>query len=374
MRIKIENQVNIEKENVAEIQEVNNNGKREETLNVDKIIQDWEMILKDIKKDHNLLCVSFDTWLKPLKIYDLADNELLVLVPEQGYIKILDKKFSSILKDAIEKRYKIPIDIRFITNDYLEKITVAVNNKTNINSMYCFDNFVVCDGNMFAYLTAKEVATGDRRFNPLCIVGPDGNGKTHLLQAIGNAISETDPNKKVIYCTSESFINEFIISIKQGSSQNFRKKYRSVDVLLLDDIPFFAGMEGSEGEFAHLFDELDRMNKQIVLSTDKAPKDIEEMDEHIRNFINSGLVIEIYAPDKDMKENIIRTKAREAGIFLRDDVIDYIASNCNSNVSEIEGSIKSLVAYSELSKYMISLDTAKDVLKSIVSEKNNKEK
>ncbi|SEA70203.1 chromosomal replication initiator protein [Oribacterium sp. KHPX15] len=372
MRIKIENQVNIDKKNVAEIQEVKNNDKRETTLSVDRIIQDWEMILKDIKKDHNLLCVSFDTWLKPLKICDLVDNELVVIVPEQGYIKILEKKmYSSFLKDAIEKRYKIPIDIRFITNDYLEKITIAVNNKTSINSMYRFDNFVVCDGNMFAYLTAKEVATGNNRFNPFCIVGPDGNGKTHLLQAIGNAISETDPNKKVIYCTSESFINEFITSIKQGSSQKFRRKYRSVDVLLLDDIPFFAGMEGSEGEFAHLFDTLDRMNKQIVLSSDKAPRDIKEMDEHIRNFINSGLVIEISAPDKDMKENIIRTKAREAGIFLRDDVIDYIASNCNSNVSEIEGSIKSLVAYSELSKYMISLDAAKDVLKSIVSENNN---
>ncbi len=244
----------------------------------------------------------------------------------------------------------------------------SIETENNLSTMYRFENYVLCDGNILAYSAAKAIVTNEKKYNPFCIVGTKGNGKTHLLQAIGNAIVEKEPDKKVFYSTTEAFVNDVLNAIKSGHTHNLRQRYRTVDVLLLDDIHFIEGKAASGEELSHVIDLLYRSGKQIVLTADKAPKEMADLNDHLLNLINSGLVMAISAPDKAMKESIVRAKAKEAGVMLRDEVVDYISERSHSNVSEIVGVITSIVAYSELSKPMISLDEAKAVLKTVLSE------
>ncbi len=240
-------------------------------------------------------------------------------------------------------------------------------NGTNLSAMYSFDNFVPCDGNMVAYLAAKAIISEERRYNPFCLVGKSGNGKTHLIQAIGNAIVEKEPDRKVLYDTTEGFVNEAIHAIRNSQMYEFREKYRAVDVLLLDDIHFIEGKQASEGELEHIIDFLYRKEKQIVFTVDKAPKKMNKLNRHILNLVKSGLVVKMTTPDPAMRASIVRAKAKEKGILLRDEVIDYISDKCHSSISEIEGAINSIAAYTELARSVITLDTAKVVLKDFVS-------
>ena len=243
--------------------------------------------------------------------------------------------------------------------------------RTNLCSRYSFDNFVLCDANMLAYSAAKALVAGEKRFNPFCIVGSSGNGKTHLLQAIGNAIVQQDSEKKVLYSATEEFVNDVLQGVrsgKLGAMESLREKYRTPDILLLDDFDFIEGKNMCATELMHSIDFMQREGSQIVLTSSKRPGEIEDINAHLYNLISEGLVVEMSTPDQAMKESIVREKAKEAGVLLRDEVIEYISGNCHSNISEIEGAIKSIVAYSELAKPVISLDAAKGVLKAIMPE------
>ena len=250
-----------------------------------------------------------------------------------------------------------------ILQEYLLKRETRTN-ETNLSAMYRFENFLPYDGNMLAYSSAKAASAGDMICNPICIYGTSGNGKTHLLQAIGNEIIAREPDKKVFYNTAEFFVDVSLSTMRRGwdKVKCLRQRYKSVDVLLLDDIQIFNGKEASSQELANIVDSLYRAGKLVVMTSNKNPKELTELNEHVINLVNSGLVVEIVAPDQSVKRSIVRKKAHEAGIKLSDEVIDYIASLCNLNISEIEGAIKCMKAYSRMVIDEVSLDKAKAIL------------
>lgn len=237
--------------------------------------------------------------------------------------------------------------------------------KSNLSTRFQFDNFVICDANMLVYTSANALVMGEKSFNPFCIVGPSGNGKTHLLQAIGNAIMKLKPEKKVLYLSTEEFVNAVLQGIgsgKLGFMEPLRERYRTSDILLIDDLDFIAGKKMCASELMHTVDYLCMAGSKVILTSSKHPGEIEDIDEHLLNLISAGLVVEISAPDQAMKESIIRKEMKEAGILLRDEVIEYISENCHSNVCAIMGAIKNIAACSELEKTVIDLDTAKAAL------------
>ena len=236
-----------------------------------------------------------------------------------------------------------------------------------MSSLYNFEKFLTCEGNMIAFNAAKEVAKSPTSaYNPLYIYGGHGTGKTHLLKAIENAISENHPKMDVLYVTTEKFINDILEAIKCGECSEIREIYRAQDVLLVDDIQFLEGKEISLSEMSFTIDALLGEGSQIIISSDKPPKKL-DFDEHMRSKLGMGLIAELKAPDTLMKNNLVRLKAGERGVLLHDDVVEFISLNIGSNISEIEGAITSLVAYSELSRPVITLDIAKNILKDVVT-------
>lgn len=259
-----------------------------------------------------------------------------------------------------------------------EKINGKRQKKTDSDSKECFtmstiynfEKFLTCEGNLIAFNAAKAVANSPTTaFNPLYIYGGHGTGKTHLLKAIKSAISESYPKMNVLYVTAEKFCNDILEAIRCGEIYEIRDIYRTPDVLLLDDIQFLVGKKTSLSEFSHTIDDLLAEGGQLVFSADKPPKKL-DVDEHLSARLGMGLIAELKAPDISMKSNLVRTKAGERGVLLQDDVVEYISANMGPNISDIEGAITSIVAFSELTRPVITLDTAKKVLKDVIIKKD----
>lgn len=257
-----------------------------------------------------------------------------------------------------------------------EKINGKRQKKTDSDSKECFtmstiynfEKFLTCEGNLIAFNAAKAVANSPTTtFNPLYIYGGHGTGKTHLLKAIKSAISESYPKLNVLYVTAEKFCNDILEAIRCGESWEIRDIYRTPDVLLLDDIQFLVGKKTSLSEFSHTIEDLLGEGGQLVFSADKPPRKL-DVDEYLRARLGMGLIAELKAPDISMKSNLVRTKAGERGVLLQDDVVEYISANMGPNISDIEGAITSIVAFSELTRPVITLDTAKKVLKDVIIE------
>ncbi|WP_155243672.1 DnaA ATPase domain-containing protein [Butyrivibrio fibrisolvens] len=247
-----------------------------------------------------------------------------------------------------------------------EKENIESKECFTMSSIYNFEKFLTCEGNLIAFNAAKAVANSPTTaYNPLYIYGGHGTGKTHLLKAIETAISESYPEISVLYVTAEKFCNDILEAIRCGDCCEIRDIYRTPDVLLIDDIQFLVGKKTTLSELSHTIDSLLRDGSQIVFSADKPPKKL-EVDEHMRSRLGMGLIAELKAPDTAMKNNLVRLKAGERGVLLQDDVVEFISSSMGANISEIEGAITSIVAYSELSRPVITLDTAKTVLKDVI--------
>ena len=244
-----------------------------------------------------------------------------------------------------------------------------IYDKENIaKSVYSFDSFITCEENYIAFSAVKAVARSPKTaYNPLFIYGEHGTGKTHLLKAIEKTITECNPDLNVLYVTTETFINEVLEAIRCGDCCEIRDLYRSQDVLLVDDIHLLVGKEATLNEMINTIESLLQDGCQIVITANKAPRKL-DVDEALTSRMSKGLVVELKAPDKQMKTEFIRWKVGERGVFLRDDVIDYISSNVGPNVNDIEGAITSIIAYSELMRPVISLDIAKKVLKDVIAE------
>lgn len=359
----------------------------------------WDEILENLRKEYDIMEVSFNTWIKPLEVHSVKGDIITLIVPDDNIgISFYKKKYYLPLKVVVNEITGHAFDIVFaqksdvpnetkndinnnIEDSLLDKKAVESltekKSEANINQNYTFDNFVVGENNNFAHAYALAVAESpSEMYNPLFIYGGPGLGKTHLMHSIGNFILDKNPSAKIRCVTSEVFTNEVINAIRsesQSSIVEFRDKYRNLDVLLIDDIQFVIGKERSQEEFFHTFNTLKESNKQIVISSDKPPKDMSTLEERLRSRFEMGLTVDISAPDYETRMAILSKKAETMNYNISADIIEYIASNITSNIRELEGALTKIVAFSRVSKKPVDVDFAKEVLKDIISPDVNKE-
>ena len=348
---------------------------------MEKIIEKWDQILNTVKKEHEISDISFDTWMRPLEVYALEENTLYILAPfEQMALTYIQKKYYLPLKVAIGEVIGEEYDIQFILPEHAKSLNIKKPTKkvaslngsnSNLNPNYTFETFVVGNNNRFAQSASLAVAESPgETYNPLYIYGGPGLGKTHLMHSIGHFILDQNPNSKVIYVTSEQFTNEVIESIRNGNASSmtkFRDKYRTVDVLMIDDIQFIIGKESTQEEFFHTFNALQTQGKQIILTSDKPPKDMETLEERIRSRFEWGLMADIGIPDYETRMAILRKKAESDNFDIDDEILNYIANNIKSNVRELEGALNKLLAYNNLCKQTITMEIAQKELQNIIT-------
>ena len=353
---------------------------------MDIIREKWEEILYTVKAEHELSDISFKTWLKPLQIHSISENVVTILVPSaQMGVDYISKKYMFPIKVAIAELTGTEYEIEFILPEQARQrgsqaalpsgskhaqFNTAIE-RANLNPKYTFDTFVVGNNNKFAHAAALAVAESPgKMYNPLFIYGGAGLGKTHLMHSIAHFILSQQPDMKVIYVTSESFTNELIEAIRNGNNTaitTFREKYRNVDVLLIDDIQFIIGKEATQEEFFHTFNELHGNKKQIIISSDKPPKEIETLEARLRSRFEWGILADISSPDYETRMAILHKKEEMDGYDIDNAVIEYIATNIKSNIRELEGALNKLVALSNLENREITVDLAKEALKDIIS-------
>ena len=350
---------------------------------MDKILEKWDEILQTVKKEHEISDISFDTWIKPLEVYGIDGNTLYILVPsEQMTLSYISKKYYLPLRVAIAEIIGTEYEIQFILPEQAKSIRTSgssapkkmqpeVSKRSNLNPNYTFDTFVVGSNNRFAQSASLAVAESPgEAYNPLYIYGGPGLGKTHLMHSIGHFILEQNPDAKVLYVTSEEFTNEVIESIRSGNASamnKFREKYRTIDVLMVDDVQFIIGKESTQEEFFHTFNALQTQGKQIILTSDKPPKEMETLEERIRSRFEWGLMADIGVPDYETRMAILRKKAESDNFDIDDEVLSYIANNIKSNVRELEGALNKLLAYNNLVHIPITMDIAEKELANIIT-------
>lgn len=349
---------------------------------MENIINKWDEILDTVKKEHEEISdISFDTWLRPLEVYAVEDNILYILVPsEQMALSYIQRKYYLPLKVAICEIIGKEYDIQFILPERARTLSIkkpvkkasSLNgSNSNLNPNYTFETFVVGNNNRFAQSAALAVAESPgETYNPLYIYGGPGLGKTHLMHSIGHFILNQNPNSKVIYVTSEQFTNEVIDSIRNGNASSmtkFRDKYRTVDVLMIDDIQFIIGKESTQEEFFHTFNALQSQGKQIILTSDKPPKEMETLEERIRSRFEWGLMADIGIPDYETRMAILRKKAESDNFDIDNEILNYIANNIKSNVRELEGALNKLLAYNNLCHQNITMEIAQKELQNIIT-------
>ena len=354
---------------------------------MDSLIKDmWEKTLNITKGE--LTEVSFNTWIKSINPLSIEKDTLRLGVPNDFTKGILESRYKDLLVNAVKlvtsKKYSIEFII--LSDDYdnnnqsinsqnEEPRTQVRNNESSgtLNPKYKFDSFVVGNSNRFAHAASLAVAESPAKaYNPLFIYGGVGLGKTHLMHAIGHYILEKNPKSKVVYVTSEKFMNELINSIRDDKNEEFRNKYRNVDVLLIDDIQFIANKERTQEEFFHTFNDLHQSNKQIILSSDRPPKEIPTLEERLRSRFEWGLTADIQAPDFETRIAILKKKAEVENLSIPNDVLLYIANRIKANIRELEGALIRIVAYSSLTNKEINVDLASEALKDIISSNEPK--
>ena len=357
---------------------------------MDAFKEKWNDIKESLRKEHDLSDISYKTWIIPLQFVDVKDDIVTILIPsdQEHSLNYISNKYTLPFKVAISEMMNKDYNVRFvlekdIKNSKSKIISKSENNneyeKANLNSKYTFDTFVVGGNNKFAHSAALAVAESPGEiYNPLFLYGGVGLGKTHLMHSIAHFIIEENPNAKVLYVTSETFTNEVIETIRIGNNSptamtKFREKYRNVDVLLLDDVQFIIGKESTQEEFFHTFNQLHGEKKQIILSSDRPPKDMETLEERLRSRFEWGLIADIQPPDYETRMAILRKKEEMDGYDIDDEIINYIANNVKSNIRELEGALNKLIAFSHLEKREINMELAEEALKDIISPNLPKE-
>ena len=344
----------------------------------------WKLTLKRIRSQ--LSEQNYNTWIKPIKLNKIEDDVIKITVPNK-FIKnwIKDNYKNDLERIAAEEgylNYKLNISIseekrvvNFKSENNIDKKEekIKLNNSiTNLNKKYTFDTFVSGSSNQFAHAAAFAVSNNPATtYNPLFIYGGVGLGKTHIVHAIGNEVEKNNQNLKVSYYSSEKFTNELINSLRHAKMNEFRNKFRSIDVLLIDDIQFIAGKKSTQEEFFHTFNALYESHKQIVITSDKFPKEIPDLEERLRSRFEWGLIADIQAPDIETKNAILKMKADQNNINVPDEVISFLANSITSNVRELEGYLIRIGAYASLTSTEINLDMSKNILKDILTENNS---
>jgi len=341
----------------------------------------WNEALLEIEK--KISKPSFETWLKSTKAHSLKGNTLVIVAPNEFARDWLDSRYANLIAETIYEITGEEFKIKFIIpqNQNEEEFSIKPSVKKQrkmddeqpelpqsmLNPKYTFDTFVIGSGNRFAHAASLAVAEAPAKaYNPLFIYGGVGLGKTHLMHAIGHYVLEHNPSAKVVYLSSEKFTNEFINSIRDNKAVDFRNKYRNVDVLLIDDIQFLAGKEQTQEEFFHTFNTLHEESKQIVISSDRPPKEIPTLEDRLRSRFEWGLITDITPPDLETRIAILRKKAKAEGFDIPNEVMLYIANQIDSNIRELEGALIRVVAYSSLINKEINADLAAEALKDII--------
>ena len=346
----------------------------------------WEEILSLLETQYDISGIMINTWIRSLKIHEVKDNTVYFYVDEklgENAVKFLYRKefdiflLSSIRETLNDINIEIVIDEKknYISEESEKKVInssfMDAISRSNLNPKYTFETFIVGDGNRHAHATCLAVADlpGQDNFNPLFLYGNAGLGKTHLMQSIAHYILERDVNKKVLYVSSETFTTEIIDAIRNHTQNEFREKYRKVDVLLIDDIQFIINKESTQTEFFNTFNELYNDNKQIILSSDRPPKEMKSLDERIRSRFECGVPIDIHEPDYETRMAILRNKAEISHITgIPDEVFQYIAENVTKNIRDLEGALNKISIYSKLLKKEVTLEIAIESLKDIISK------
>ncbi len=359
---------------------------------MDIIKENWLEIKEIVKREYNLSSISYETWIEPLQIHRVEKDVVTILIPfdKAHALNYISTKYKSYFQVTISEMFNHTYDISFIlesdieTDDYEEMdvpATSSINNvgyeNANLNPKYKFDTFVVGSNNKFAHSASLAVAESPgKAYNPLYLYGGAGLGKTHLMHSIGHFILEENPNTKVFYVTSEEFTNEVIESIRSGNSADMtklREKYRTVDVLMVDDVQFIIGKESTQEEFFHTFNALHSAGKQIILSSDKPPKEMDTLDERFRSRFEWGLIADIQAPDYETRMAILRKNADLYEKKIDDEIIKYIATNIKSNIRELEGAFNKILAFAKLNKVELTLPLAEEALKDVIYPNKPKE-
>jgi len=343
----------------------------------------WQATLAQIQL--SISPANFATWFKNTKLIKKKENKAIVSVPNSFTKEWLETKYGNVILKILrsldesikEVEYKVGKQTAKISKrisaslseiGQLEFESLRVEKKSNLNPRYTFDNFVVGPFNELAHAAAWAVSKNPGTiYNPLFIYGKVGLGKTHLLQAIGNQVVENLPNKKTRYIPSERFTSEVVSAIRNHNIESLKRKYRGVDVLILDDVQFLAGKEKTQEEFFHIFNHLYEGNKQIVLSSDRPPKEIPALTERLRSRFEGGMIADISYPDYETRIAILKTKCQERKVSFPEEVLDYIASNIQKNIRELEGALTRLCAFQKVNNEIPNLKIAKSLLKNLLN-------
>jgi chromosomal replication initiator protein len=351
----------------------------------------WEDTLTHLEL--NLSSQHFSTWIKPLKLIKIEQDMVYLEVPNRFVLDWVKDNYSKLIQKILEElsavnyrlqfnvagqardglsRSDVPLETQDIPVDKQQKLVKnSLSADINLNRKYTFEEFVSGSSNQFAYAAAMAVANNPATtYNPLFIYGGVGLGKTHLVNAIGNAILKKSPEMRICYYTSEKFMNELINSLRYNRMDEFRNKFRSMDVILIDDIQLIAGKERTQEEFFHTFNALYESHKQIIVTSDKFPKDIPGLEERLRSRFEWGLIADIQPPDVETKLAILKMKAEQNSIRLPEEVALFLANSVCSNVRELEGYLIRIGAFASLTSTPVSLEMARDVLKDILVERN----
>ena len=357
----------------------------------------WNEILQSVKTEFDVTDVAFRTWLQPLSVHDVRNNTIIILVTTgQMGIDYITKKYLFPLKVAVAEITGTEYEIGFILPEEAkeEELKKTGSKKTDfqgtdakinmtlhdagLNPKYTFESFVVGSNNKFAHSAAVAVAESPgRMYNPLFIYGGPGLGKTHLMNAIAGHIIMTQPEKSVCYVSSETFTNQLIDALRNSNNisliTSFRNRYRNIDVLLIDDIQFIIGKESTQEEFFHTFNDLIGREKQIIISSDRPPKEFDTLDERLKTRFASGLLADIQIPDYETRMAILQKKAEAEHYMISNEILEYIAANIRSNIRELEGALTKLIALSRVENSEITLSLAENALKEFISPDLKKE-
>ncbi len=359
---------------------------------MDDLKEKWLEIKETVRREYNLSDISYHTWIEPLEFYNIEDDTVNIIIPsDQAHaLNYISTKYKSFFQVTITEMLNHNYNVSFILEKDVKTKNANENELTqnpsiynlnyenaNLNPKYKFDTFVVGSNNKFAHSASLAVAESPgEAYNPLYLYGGPGLGKTHLMHSIGHFILENNPDMKVLYVTSEEFTNEVIESIRSGNAASMtklREKYRTVDVLMVDDVQFIIGKESTQEEFFHTFNVLHSARKQIILSSDKPPKEMETLEERFRSRFEWGLIADIQPPDYETRMAILRKNAENCDKKIDEEIIKYIATNIKSNIRELEGAFNKIIAFAKLNKVDLTLPLAEEALKDVIYPNKPKE-
>ena len=336
---------------------------------MNSVLDIWQKVLDMLAQQ--LTPTAMETWFCDCTPVELTDCRLVLCTSSELKQEIILKRFSDRIKAALFELFASEFEVQVLTEDEMSDMPSPPDPEGSLPEMagYTFDHFIVGNSNRFAHAAAVAVSENPgKTYNPLFIYGNSGLGKTHLLLAIGNAIHEREPKKRIVYIKGDEFTNQLVRAIKNGSTEDFHNKYRNVDLFLVDDIQFIAGKQQTQNEFFHTFNAIYEAGNQIVITSDRPPLDMPTLDDRLRTRFEWGLMADIEPPDLETRMAITRNKAAQLGLVLSDDAVVFIADNITSNIRRLEGVIKKLTAYKEILNEVITIDSVKRAIKDVLKE------